>query len=121
MATRYVETSLDDFKSLLQAEKGWVLDSSGKEYVFKYRIRSQPVLLVKVFSGVHVNTDVGRECGKDAIRILCVRTFRPDTEDGYGWISTQRAYRTKNWRDSVKEKVTDTITQALGRMIDGRK
>ena len=116
MAARYVPTTLSDFQALLTPEKGWVLNSQGHEHVFLFRLKhTRPLLLIKVYSGVSTNSQQGRGCGKDAIRVCAVKTNTPDTEEGIGYVKAERVYRTKNWRDNLKERVLCTIDEAKNR------
>ena len=114
MAKRYVEIKLSEFDNLLKTEKGWERNISGKEYVYDYKLKDKPVL-IKVLSSITEGNTSTRSCGKDAIRVFAVVV----NEAGSvlrGLTKSRRVYRTKNWRDNVKQAYIETLELVKQRM-----
>jgi len=108
--SRFVEVRETEFDILLRSEKGWSKDRSGNEVVYNYYIKSNPDIVIKVFSSVRDSDHIGRECGRDAIRVCAV-----DTKKDKGLVKSSRIYRVKNWQDRVVKRVCEVITLAKER------
>lgn len=110
MNERYVNITLAEMEEMLDSSKGWRKTQVGKEYAFEYQLKNHPWLVVKVCTGIKVNDNNSRSVGKDALRCFCVNTAL-----NKGWISVKTTYRTTNWRDHLKERILQTITEAKQR------
>ena len=108
MAAQYVVVTELEFDNLLKADKGWSKDVIGHkamEYVYSYRTKKNPDIVIKVYSSV-TKGGTGRKCGGDAIRICAV-----NTKTDKGVLKTKRVNRTPGWDERVKERVLDMIGQ----------
>lgn len=112
--SKYYNVSLAEIQDLLKAEKGWRTEQPNnniKEIVFSYAIPSMPFLVVKVCSGITLDSGNSRGCGKDAIRTFCI-----NTNTNKGWISTYKTYRVQGWRNNLQATVTKVIMEAKNRV-----
>jgi len=107
MAKRYIQINLNEFETLLKAKKGWQRNVSGKEYVFDYKLPDKPVI-IKVLSSIKEGDNISRSCGKDAIRVFAVVVDK-DGKVTRGLTKSRRVYRTKNWRDNVKQAYIEIL------------
>jgi hypothetical protein len=113
----YKNISLSEMESFLRADKGWKENrEQHKEVVFDFNIPSAPFLLVRVYSGIRADTQISRECGKDAIRVCAVNLAR-----NKGWIKASRVYRVEGWQENLKKRVLLVIDEAKGRLKDPNK
>lgn len=113
MSTFY-NVSLAEMQELLKAEKGWRTEQPNnniKEIIFSYSIPSVPFLVVKVCSGITLESGNSRAVGKDAIRVFAI-----NSNTNKGWISTSRVYRTLGWNNNLKNKIIEVINQAKDRV-----
>lgn len=108
--SRYCRISADEMREMLKMEKGWIESVDGKELVFKFPLKSRADIQVKVFSSIKFETKIGRDVGKDAIRICATRKLSNLTE--IGWIKSARVYRTTNWRNNLKQRVFEVIEKS---------
>ena len=113
MASSYVEITFEEMHQRLRRDKGWeqLVDYSG-EYVFGWRIPSKPELLIKVYTSIKKKDAVGRGVGQDAIRVVCV-AYKGDKTQPV--VKTKRVNRTTNWRDNLRDRVTETMNEAKER------
>ena len=107
---KFYSISKEEMSNFLRAEKGWIQESQGNEFVFKYRLASHPFILIKVYSGI-VLGGVSRGCGRDAIRVCSV-----NTNTNQGWIKAARVHRVEGWRTNLKARVEKVIKQSKGRL-----
>ena len=107
MAKRYIQIRLNEFDDLLKTEKGWKRNISGKEYVYDYKLPGKPVL-IKVLSSITEDNTVSRNCGKDSIRVFAV-VINEHGKVLRGLTKSKRVFRTKNWRDNVKQAYVETL------------
>jgi hypothetical protein len=103
MAATYVIVTEMEMDTLLKADKGWVKQIEGGEYVYHYTTNKNPDVVVKVFSSV-TPSGVSKKVGSDAIRICAV-----NTKTNRGIIKNGRVNRTAGWDDRLKAKVLETI------------
>ena len=87
----YCRISASEMKELLKTEKGWKTELAGKEIVFCFNLNSHKEIQVKVFSSITDKEWIGRDIGKDAIRVCAVNVAR-----NCGWVKVARVYRTTN-------------------------
>lgn len=97
-------------REILKIEKGWVESVTGKEIVFTFNLSSHREIQIKVFSSIKMDNGMGRDLGKDAIRVCAINTIK-----NCGWIKVSRVYRTTNWRDNLKERVIEVIEKSKER------
>lgn len=109
---RYKNISLQEMRDFLKIEKGWNESVQGKEVVFSYNLKSFPFIVIKVYSGIKMETGISRGCGQDAIRVCAV-----NTKTNQGWISTARVYRVEGWMENLHKRVLDCIDAAKIRLI----
>lgn len=88
-----------DFDNYLTKEKGWVKNKSGYEYVYDYRMKQIPSIVIKVLSSI--NTGEGKSNkGSHAIRVFAVKVnFKGEIIRGY--IKKQVVHLTTNWREDL--------------------
>jgi hypothetical protein len=89
-----------DFDNYLTKDKGWVKNKSGYEYVYDYRLKQIPSIMIKVLSSV--NTGEGKSNkGSHAIRIFAVKVnFKGEIIRGY--IKKQVVQKTETWKEDLK-------------------
>jgi hypothetical protein len=104
----YQTVTLEDIKSVLQADKGWkiVEDPKSKEFIFEFPLSASPWIVVRVASSI-VSSGVSRGCGKDAIRVFAV-----DLKNNRGYIKTKRVYRIGTWAKNLHNAVLDCFYNA---------
>lgn len=104
----YQTVTLEDIKSVLQADKGWriVEDPKSREYIFEFPLTASPWIVIRVASSITAN-GISRGCGKDAIRVFAV-----DTSKGKGYIKTKRVYRIGTWAKNLHRVTLDCFYQA---------
>lgn len=99
--SRYKKITLQEMDDLLKSEKGWVRNVCGYEYVYDYKMKQVPNVMIKVLSSVNTGTGEGRNKGSDAIRVFAVKIDNNGKVIG-GYIRKQTVYRTTNWRQNLK-------------------
>lgn len=104
MAKRYIPVGLDELTELLKPEKGWVATVAGGEVVFDYVLKSRPDAVIRVYSSCQRGASTARDVGRDAIRVVA---FNPKTQRGL--LKLPRVYRTKSWRDAIRQRVTHAL------------
>ena len=97
----YVEVKLEEFDALLKKEKGWERNVTGNEYVYDYKMKEFPHLMIKVLTSIKVDTTKARKAGHDAIRVFVV-VIDKDGKITRGYAKQIRVNRTMNWRDNVR-------------------
>jgi hypothetical protein len=108
MRKRYIQIKLNEFDELLKTENGWERNIAGKEYVYDYNPPLYPKVIIKVLSSITEGDNVTRSCGKDAIRVFAV-VINEAGSVLRGLTKSRRVYRTKNWRDNVKQAYIETL------------
>lgn len=108
----YYPISADEMRNHLKIEKGWYERVEGKEIVFVLKLERNPHIEIKVFSGILAGNEQSRNCGKDAIRVCAV-----NTKEKIGWIKSARVYRVMGWKENLKERVVQVISDAKKRLI----
>lgn len=115
---RYVEITEQEMDDYLQQSKGWERNKSGYEYVYDYRMRQIPSIMIKVLSSV--NTGEGKSNkGSHSIRVFAVQTSF-DIESGKdkivrGYISKQVVQKTTNWRKNLEKACKSVMCQIFER------
>ena len=107
----FTNITLNDFRSFLQAEKGWREETVGNEVVFCYRLVNYLFIQIRVYSSIRLNELNIRGLGEDAIRISAV-----NLNTNKGWIKTGRVNRTQGWKNNLKEKILLVIRQSKARL-----
>ena len=105
MAAEYVSILESEMDNLLQKELGWNKTLPHAEYVYEYRTRKNPDIIIKVFSSITAR-GVGRKCGGDAIRICAV-----NTKTNKGVFKSKRINRVPGWDIRLKERVIEILKQ----------
>ena len=110
---RYVKITKEEMDDVLKAEKGWVRNVTGYEYVYDFHLSQVPVI-VKVMSSVRVQDGQGRNRGSDAIRVFAVKKagMGKDARVVSGLLKSKRVYRVEGWRDNLKTAVLNALTKA---------
>lgn len=109
--SRYVNIPLPEMQEFLKREKGWRQETQSREIVFSFPLKDTPQIEIKVYSGIGVDSNQSRACGKDAIRVCAVHI-----QKHLGWIKSARVYRVEGWRNNLKERVIQVIRMAKGRI-----
>lgn len=115
MASTYVQVTIEQMREKLKATKGWTEKVIGNEIVFDFPIKSQPGVVIRVFSSIKAfdhQAGLGRGKGKDAIRVCA---FNQKTERGI--LKSKRVYRTTNWRDNLEKKVFSAFEYLTGKQV----
>lgn len=110
MPAHYQNVSIEEMRGLLDSSKGWKeSESEGrvKESVFHYNLKRHPHILVKIYTGIKKESGASRSVGKDAIRV-CAVNLATDR----GWIKAKRVHRTQNWRDNLKGRIIQVISES---------
>ena len=103
MAATFVDITELEMDSLLKKEKGWEKNFVGREYVYVYRTKKNPDVVVKVYSSI-TSQGINKNVGKDAIRVCAV-----NTKTNKGIFKSKRVNRTQNWEVRVKERVIELL------------
>lgn len=104
--SRYVPIHLDEFDELLKSSKGWKRNVSGKEYVYDYRMKNKPNIVIKILTSISENDIISRSAGKDAIRVFAVKVDN-NGKVVKGICKSKRVYRTKNWKNNTVKAFMD--------------
>lgn len=96
--SRFTPVSLGEMEAVLKADKGWRKEVSGNEIIFVFPLKNG--LEIRVSSSLRNSDNNCRRCGQDAIRVFVPRRMK-----------SKRVYRTKNWRDNLRERVMETFDQ----------
>jgi hypothetical protein len=86
---------------------------STRERVFDFTIVNghiDELIVVRVYTSIHKDTDVCRNKGADAIRVCAVNLTK-----NIGWIRTTKVLRVEGWRDNLYRAIKRTINQATVR------
>lgn len=95
-----------EFDDLLKAEKGWVKEVKGQEYVYSFQLKKKaPNISILVYSSISPD-GLSKKCSSDAIRVCAVNTVL-----NRGVIKTNRINRTSGWNVRLAEKVLDVLSQ----------
>jgi len=112
---QYTEITLNEMKSLLNECGGnrWreVKNASTKERVYEYPLERNENIVVKLYTSIHLETDVSRRKGADAIRICAV-----NIKQSIGWIKTVKVLRVHGWRDNLRKAIKKVIDKADRRL-----
>jgi|DEB0MinimDraft_6_1074348.scaffolds.fasta_scaffold99636_2 hypothetical protein len=102
--TTITETQMNE---LLKSDKGWKQTTTAKtkELVYEFPLK-QDGIVIKVYSSIARGQS--RKKGTDAIRVCAVKGDK-------GWVKAPRVLRVEGWRDNLKTRVLDVITQAKAR------
>lgn len=94
----------NQFDELLKADKNWSkeITPSTREIVYIRPFRSNPNLVIKVYSSVKQGDSLGRGCGQDAIRVCAVNI---KTQKGVR--KSRRVNRVPGWQGRVQERVME--------------
>ncbi len=102
-----------DFDNYLTKEKGWKKNKSGYEYVYDYRLKQIPSIMIKVLSSV--NTGEGRSNkGSHAIRVFAVKIDN-DGKIIRGYIKKQVVHLTPNWKEDLLDAYKIIMSQVVVR------
>ena len=120
---QYKEITLDEMKTLLEECGGirWreVENASTKERVYEYPLERDESIVVKLYTSIHLETDVSRRKGADAIRVCAVNIAK-----NIGWIKTTKVLRVEGWRENLRKAIKKVIADAdrrLGRNPKAQK
>ena len=113
MAT-YTNVTIEQMREMLRSDKGWK-ESTGdgsqyntKEQVFSCPLKRYPFILLRVYTGIVDGQS--RAVGQDAIRVCAV-----NLKTQRGFVKAKRVHRVEGWRDNLKKRVIQVITDAHGR------
>lgn len=109
MAT-YTNVTIEQMREILRVDKGWkeTHEPKTKETVFYCPLVRYPFVHLKVYTGIVEGQSRG--VGKDAIRVCSVNMKYKS-----GWIKAKRVHRVEGWRDNLKKRVVQVITDSHGR------
>ena len=118
----YVKITKKEFDKKLKADKGWICNHSGNEYIYDFHLSKLPII-VKVASSIRLDTNKSRNKGADAIRVYAVEKEGTDVEAKIkgGLVKSRRVYRTTNWRTNLEKLVFDIMNQSKIVYIKYRK
>jgi len=131
MSATYTPVTTREITELLKAEKGWrqVELPRVSERVYEYRLKRDPRIAIRVYSGIELHADQCRPCGADAIRVVAVNTqarrYMGEWVEAPARGKVARVHRTQNWRKNLQKRITDLIvtfnpapSQAPARNVD---
>jgi len=112
--SRYVPISIEEMRPLFQKTdsrgRRWEEGVQGKsEIVFDFPLATN--CIVRVWTSCHTSTDMAAGSGNDSIKVCA---FNPISKRGL--VKAARVYRTKNWRDNLKDRVFYVFTEAMERL-----
>jgi hypothetical protein len=77
-----------------------------------------PEIVVKVYTSISKNNNVGRSKGSDAIRVCAIKLTRHpvcSSDFSSGWIRSTKVLRVEGWRTNLHRAIINTIRQAQAR------
>ena len=110
----YVKITEQEMDSHLKSSKGWVKNVCGYEYVYDYKMKNVPCVMIKVMSSINTGTGEGRNKGSDAIRVFAVKLDKDGKVSG-GYIRKQVVYRTTHWKANLLKAYMDVRNQVFQR------
>lgn len=110
MAT-YTNISIEDMRGFLRVDKGWkeTQEGNAKETIFYCPLARYPFVHLKVYTGIVEGQSRG--VGKDAIRVCSVNVKHGKC----GWVKAKRVHRVEGWRDNLRKRVVQVITDSHNR------
>ena len=116
MPPTYVPITLEQMQEVLKPEKGWITRThANSEICFEFEVKNyNPLILIKVYSSIHPNTDCVREVGADAIRV-CLLLW--DGSKFVGLKSFNRCNRTKGWSVTLRNRVMEAFHYAKNKVV----
>ena len=106
----FTNITLNDFRAVLRADKGWREELSGNEIVFCYRLVNHQFIQIKVYSSIRLNELNIRGCGDDALRVAAV-----NLKTNQGWIKSARVNRVAGWQKNLRDRIELVIRQSKAR------
>ena len=118
---KYTEITKEEMDKKLRADKGWICNHSGNEYVYDFHLKKMPVI-IKVASSIRLDTNKGRNKGSDAIRVFAVRKESLDVKAKVtrGLVKAQRVYRVMGWKTNLEKAVVNIMAIAKSRQTKYR-
>ena len=103
MPSRFVQVNEGDFHKLFHSSKGWLMNKVRDEIVFDKTLKNGATL--RVYTSISCSYGVGREKGKDAIRVVAFNSDR-------GLFKGPHIKRVAGWQDRLKDRVWDAFNTA---------
>lgn len=109
----YCIVNFDEMRNFLKEENGWEIVELPRtfEYVFQYKLRSNPNIVIRVFSSIHKLNNLSRKKGDDAIRVCAFNIGMHR-----GLVKSFRILRVDNWRYNLKKRILYVIDLAKARI-----
>jgi hypothetical protein len=115
MAATAVQITLSEMQQFLRAERGWNpahITFRCEEHVLDFvPLDQHPKVVVRVYTSILKHTGVSRQVGGDAIRVCAV-----DLQSGRGLIASQRVHRVENWRENLRARIEQVISDLQARL-----
>lgn len=117
MATRYVNISIQEMRDFLFGKGGALTEGvQNDEIIFDFKHPRFNHIVIRIFSGIAKSTQTSRGCGQDALRVCAIDFSMPNQPKGF--IKSQTAYRTKNWRINLRDRTKNVIEEATNRILN---
>ena len=119
MPNHYINLDAAKFETFLQS-KGChrlVMERHGDEVVYVRAHDKAKFLFIKIFTSIKEGETTARECGGDAIRVVCI--FDNGTRN-FGIGKFPRVYRTGS-QEKVQERTLDRMRDAYARLNEWLK
>ena len=110
---RYIKITKKEMDGILKADKGWICNVSGNEYVYDFHLSKLPVI-IKVASSIRIDSDRAKNKGSDSIKVYAVMKDGLDKKDKIirGLIKSTRLQRVDGWECRLVKAVLDSIKRA---------
>jgi hypothetical protein len=111
---KFTKITKEEMDEKLRADKGWIVNTSGNEFVYDFHLAKIPVIL-KVASSIRCDDGRSRNKGADAIRVYAVVKDSMDRKNYKvvrGLLKSRRVYRVEGWRNNLQRAVLETLVKA---------
>ena len=109
----FVRITKKEMDNKLKANKGWIVNHAGNEYIYDFHLTKLPII-VKVASSIRLDTNRSRNKGADAIRVFAVEKEGTDIKAKIkgGLVKSRRVYRITNWEKHLEKLVVAIMNQS---------
>ncbi len=112
--------TLEQMKNFLRADKGWELEPFANEWLFQYRIKSLPCVIIKVATGISVDENEKINKNSENIRVFAVvemdiALYTNGKKKYRGIVSAVKVIPNEYWQTWLQKKIGYVIMVAKER------
>lgn len=109
----HIKITKQEMDDNLKAEKGWICNRSGNEYIYDFHLKKYPII-IKVASSIKIDTDRAKNKNSDVIKIYAVEKASTalDAKITRGLIKSSIVFSTTNWRKDLQDNMLAIMIRA---------